>query len=252
LADETLADLRVGGRSFTGLTTIIYHMPDGHYTDRMIELAGSDNRTVRNAAVRNLLVMKGEERIVRALLPWLKDPEWADENEAGARDRLVRALAEFKIPESVPGLIAMLDERETGGFSSLPAARRAAVEAAMAAANAANAAAYAANTAANAINTGVSNSAAVRTSNSNAVSAQSEEYYPYRSSAIQALAKQADARAVPALRRMLAVTENYQQVGVINALLASGGFSTEEKVNALVLSARILGTMQASLQRELG
>ena len=244
LADETLADLRVGGRSFTGLTTIIYHMPDGHYTDKMIELAGSDNRTVRNAAVRNLLVMKSEERIVRALLPWLKDPEWADENEPGGRDRLVRALANFKIPESVPGLIAMLDERETVGFASLLAARRAAVEAAMSAANTAAAAANGAATPANAAN--------YAGTNTNSVSGKEEVNYPYRSSAIQALAKQADARAVPALRRMLAVTEDYQRIGVVNALLASGGFSTEEKVNALVLSARMVGTMQATLQREFG
>ena len=244
LADETLADLRVGGRSFTGLTTIIHHMPDGHYTDKMIELAGSDNRTVRNAAVRNLLVMKSEERIVRALLPWLRDPEWADENEPGGRDRLVRALAEYKIPESVPGLIAMLDERETVGFASLTAARRAAVEAAMAAANAAAAAANRTATPANAAN--------YAGTNASDAPVREEVYYPYRSSAINALAKQADSRAVPALRRMLAVTEDYQRIGVVNALLASGGFSTEEKVNALVLSARVFGTMQSALQKELG
>ncbi len=54
LEDETLADLRVGGSSYTGLTTILIYAPPEKYADKMIELVKSGNPAVRNAAVRNL------------------------------------------------------------------------------------------------------------------------------------------------------------------------------------------------------
>jgi hypothetical protein len=180
LSDETLADLRVNGQRYTGLTTIIYYMPDGHYTEKMIEFAGSDNRTLRNAAVRNLLLMnsrKADERIVRALLPWLRDKEWASEGDAGDRESLIRALQTFKIPESVPALIALLDEREMReGAPRI--VRRETQPNAVGAANAANRIAA---VAANAANAGAWNT------NSNSAGTRTEVYYPHRMSAIAAL-----------------------------------------------------------------
>ncbi|HSI87877.1 MAG TPA: hypothetical protein VK918_02405, partial [Pyrinomonadaceae bacterium] len=253
LADETLADLRVNGQRYTGLTTIIYFMPDGHYTEKMIEFAASDNRTVRNAAVRNLMLMnsrKAEERIIRALLPWLRDKDWATEGDAGDRSSLIRGLQTFKIPESVPGLIALLDERETRESAPL---YRGPVNAANAAVGAAEAAARAANAAATAANTvATTNTNAVGTSRANSAGGRTEVYYPYRMSAVSALKTQADARAVPALRRILATTEGYGRGPLVEALLASGGFSIEEKVDAVQVMARVMSVMQQALERELG
>jgi HEAT repeat protein len=54
LEDETLAELRVNGQLYTGLTTIIYYQPDDKYIEKMIELLKSSNVNVRSAAVRNL------------------------------------------------------------------------------------------------------------------------------------------------------------------------------------------------------
>ena len=77
LEDETLGDLRVGGASYTGLTTIIMYSPPEKYQDKMIELVKSTNLTVRNAAARNLAIIADREHpdAVRALLPWLEDPK---------------------------------------------------------------------------------------------------------------------------------------------------------------------------------
>ncbi len=112
LSDETLADLRVNGQTYTGLTTLILAAPAEKYQDKLLELLKSDNPTVRGAAIRDLVtqVPSGGPELVKALLPWLEDPKWAPD-VAGSRGAIVRKLAEFQIPESVPGLIRMLDEK---------------------------------------------------------------------------------------------------------------------------------------------
>ena len=152
----------------------------------MIELVKSSNPTVRNAAVRNLGTLLDDKNIevVKALLPWLEDKNWAKET-GGERNQLVSALQNFEIPESVPGLIALLDEkasREVTDYSSM------------------------------------SNSANVMLMNTNvrmdtnlAASLRTVDYYPFRSEAIAALAKQKDIRAVPALRRILPQAEQYER-----------------------------------------
>src|SRR5699024_2809910 len=72
---------------------------------------------IRSAAVRNLSALLDDEiakkdpAIIRALLPWLENPKWAKEAE-NERVKIVAALRMFAIPESVPGLIAMLNEKE--------------------------------------------------------------------------------------------------------------------------------------------
>ena len=114
LEDETLADLRVNGRSYTGLTTIVLMAPPEKYMDRMLGLLKNSNPAVRNAAVKNLALLIGKDspEVVRALLPWLENPKWAKEN-GGERARLVEALQSLPMPESVPGLIAIMEEMQT-------------------------------------------------------------------------------------------------------------------------------------------
>ncbi len=82
LGDETLFDLKVNGQSYTGLTTLMYYAPPEKYRAKMLELAGSNNAVVRNAAVRNLVMILDDKNpeIIRALLPWLENPDWAKES----------------------------------------------------------------------------------------------------------------------------------------------------------------------------
>ncbi len=74
----------------------------------MTTLVESKNLTVRKAAIKNLITYLDEANIdvVRALLPWLIDRNWAD--NIGGRGLLIAALGKVDLPESVPGLIAIL------------------------------------------------------------------------------------------------------------------------------------------------
>jgi hypothetical protein len=218
LEDETLADLRVNGRSYTGLTTIIYHAPPEKYIPKMLEFLKSSNQTVRNAAVRNLalVISKEHPEVIEALLPWLEDRKWAKEL-GGERSRVVDALQSVTMPASVPGLVEVLDEKESRQFP-----------------------------------------APFIGSNSNfrvevppppmanvAVGTGGIDSYPLRSSAISALAAQKDTRAVPALRRVLTEVEEYERTGVIRAILLSRGYSIPEQVDALETAARSASEQEA-------
>ncbi len=246
LGDETLADVRVNGSSYTGLTTLILYSPAEKYRDKMIDLAKSDNKTIKNAAVRNLVVLfrrGSDEAITRALLPWLTDADWASTSDEAGRQAVVRALAEYKIPESVPGLIHLLNEKpskeEIEARSEMLRQREAMMgslanttatntnsaftvsNTTVFSSNAAASAAWATNAARSAVNAAISGM-------------YSEDRYPYRYSALSALAKQADMRAVPALRRLLNTTADYERTMVIHAMITSGGFTIPEQVDALV------------------
>lgn len=224
MADESLVRLR----PYTGLTTLMIHSPDNKYIDKMIELAKSENKAVRTAAARNLLVRldtAGPEAI-KALLPWLSDASWALDDTEG-RDRVIGRLAEVKVPESMPALVSALDEKSTvdsraysGNFNT-----NTAVNAIDAAAQAIERAAIAVNAAANAANA-VANAA-------NVAKGPQETYYPMRYSAIRALAKQEDIRAAPALRRILPKVEPYERSLVVQALLAINAYTVIEQADAL-------------------
>ncbi len=239
LGDETLSDLRVNGASYTGLTTIMYYIPDDdQLTAKMLDMLKSDNKTVRANVVRNLLLKleNGNIELVRAMIPWLEDPTWADDR-TNSRYVLVSKLADYEIPESVPGLIKTLEEKR-----SVPAAN--------AVANTNSKGAYVPYTTGNAVNT-VANSArmavnAARPMNTNSYvttyDAELDDYsrYPLRDASITALAKQKDPRAVPALRRILPDMEYYQQTTVVRALIACKGFTVAEQLDGLELAAKSL------------
>jgi hypothetical protein len=211
LEDETLHDIRVNGTSYTGLTTLMNHSPSDKYVEKMLELSRSSNAAIRSAAVRNLSTMIDNKNpeIIRALLPWLENPKWARETN-GERRRLIAMLREFAIPESVPGLIAVLNEKQTRETSL-----------------------YTGNTAM--MNTNVM-SANVMTSNSSRV--EMSDYYPYRDEAVGALTTQKDMRAVNPLRSILPQVEDWQRGTVVRAILFSRGFSVPEQIEALELVAK--------------
>ncbi|CAN5586118.1 hypothetical protein BH20ACI4_BH20ACI4_17870 [soil metagenome] len=225
LEDETLADLRVGGSTYTGLTTILLYAPPEKYADKMIELVKSNNPAVRNAAVRNLgtLLDENNPEVVKALLPWLEDENWAKE-VSNERRTLITALSNFEIPESVPGLIALLDEKETrevpeySSYSNsnsvyIPPPPKPSAN-------------FLSNTTVAIRNTDVT------------VKTRTVESYPFRSAAISALAKQKDIRAVPALRRILPQAEQYERTNIIRAIFLSNGFSIPEQLAALEAAAQ--------------
>jgi hypothetical protein len=200
MRDETLVDLE----GYTGLTTIIYYAPPEKYMDRMLELLKSGNETVRSAAVRNLglMISKDHPEVVEALLPWLEDPNWA-KGGGGERERIIEALQTITLPDSVPGLIEALDEKQVETRSPSPTANT-----------------------------------SVMMSNSNTGAGSNVISYPLRSSAISALSVQKDVRAVPALRRVLNEVEEYDRSGVVRAIHMSHGYSIQEQVDALEANAR--------------
>lgn len=228
LGDETLTELRVNGQVYTGLTTLMMNQPPEKFRAKMLELVKSGDQTVRNAAVRNLTsqmsypVSTFDEEVLRALIPWLHDPNWAKDINGG-RAALVRGLASAKIPESVPGLIALLNEEavpdEDDGDDKDTHEPN-----------------VAANVAVNALR-----SAANTISNVNGVAAPSGPTYPYRYLAITALKMQGSFQAVPALKRILPELDSYQRSSAVSAIFASGGYTTFEQANGIeaYVAARI-------------
>ena len=250
MADETLHELKVDGRVYTGLTTVMYYTPDEAYVDRMVGLMSNDNVWVRTAAAKNLLLRLGRVgeaeytnkvrlEIVKALLPWLGDPKWIKEDTSRRAD-IIRALQSLNVPESVPALIAALDEKEMNteprySVNAMANAANAIANAVNAVANAANSAAY---NAANATNYYASN---------RPVSVRAEVSYPLRSFAITALGKQADMRAAAPLRRILPQVPDYDRTAAVKALLACNDFTTDEQVEAIEFLAKNAGDVEIDL-----
>ncbi len=233
LEDETLAELRINGSLYTGLTTLVIYSPPDKYADKMIELVKSTNPVIRAAAARNLAVVLDTSRpdVVKALLPWLEDPKWA-KDVSGSRQQLVRILQTVKIPESVPGLIAAVDEKENVNMPVRDVN-----------ANAANAMAYSANMMVNAanMNRGTNSNYA-----SNVLRTINVVNHPLRSEAIGALATQGDMRAVPVLRRILREVEGYERNGLVKAILMCKGFTVAEQADALESLAKNVREQQAN------
>ncbi len=231
LADETLAKLVVNGQTNTGLTTLILISPEDKYVEKMIELAGSTNPTIRGNAVRNLVAQlaNGNAAVVKALLPWLEDQKWAIDVD-DSRATLVRKLSEIEVVESVPGLMKILDERHVQTVPAANTATNSISNAARSVANAANAASTAANATSN---------RGGYTGNSNSSYGPSVIVFPFRSSAVAALAKQKDGRAVPALRRVLPeMAMAYERDIVVSAIWECNGFSLAEQLDALETAAK--------------
>ncbi|MGC2237814.1 MAG: HEAT repeat domain-containing protein [Pyrinomonadaceae bacterium] len=221
LSDETLFDLQVNGENYTSLTTLLNHSPADKYLEKMLELIRSDNQTIRNVAARNLGTLLDEKNpeVIRALLPWLENPNWAKEVD-DERQALVTALVSVEMPESVPGLIAVLNEKgkevTVSQYSNTNTMS---------------------NTMSNtSVPTIVTNSSPYLSSN--ALPSREVGSYPYRSLAIGALEKQKDARAAEPLRLILPQVEEYERPNIVRAMLASNAFSVPEQIEALEAVAK--------------
>ncbi|MBX3282663.1 MAG: HEAT repeat domain-containing protein [Acidobacteria bacterium] len=223
--DKTLQDL--GG--YTGLTTLINVSPPGKYSARMLELINSGDPVARAAAVKNLLIKIefAKPEVLRALLPWLEDPKWADDSNGTARMAIVGALKKVKLPESVPALIRLLHEENPKTPLKKPSGPSNANRAvATAMANASAAIASAANAAANAANATIGVN-------------ESIERYPFRYDAVEALGFQEQTQAGPPLRRLLSSpTTSYERIRLMKAIIQVKGFSIPEQLDALESSVR--------------
>ena len=115
LDDETLYELKVNGSVYTGLTTIVLNSAPDRWVSKMTRLLGSQNQKIHDVAVRNLLSALRQDsnnrEVVLALLPLLSDPELAKSEDQGRR-ALITAVGNGEFPESIPGLIKIVQSDE--------------------------------------------------------------------------------------------------------------------------------------------
>ncbi len=234
LGDETLHDLKINGQTYTGLTTLLNQSPSDKYSEKMIELTRSSNQTVRNAAVRNLSTLIDENNIevIRALLPWLEDRKWAKEIVGNERQQIVNALRTIVLPESVSGLLQVLNEKQTNEVRVYPNS---------------NTANVAMNVAVDATRS-VANSAIEMADSAAGGRLVNVDSYPLRSSAIAALEIQKDQSAAGPLRLVLPDVQDWERISVVRAMLACNAFSIQEQVNSLETTAKFMSKQNEAIQ----
>jgi hypothetical protein len=115
LADEALLEPRDGSYLLSPLTTLFDREPD-KWIPVMAKLVESPNRATRQAAASclvNYLTSDYEPRkdAILPVLRWLSDPEWLEINSS-QRAWFIGRLDRIEIPESVPGLIWIIEHEE--------------------------------------------------------------------------------------------------------------------------------------------
>jgi hypothetical protein len=109
--DETLLELGEGSYSMSPLTTLFSEDPK-KWVPIMARLVESKDMTVRSAAASCLVTNIEDEEVrkqaLMTLLPWLTNPAWLN-NTGNQRLRVIQMLEANKIPESVPGLIWVVE-----------------------------------------------------------------------------------------------------------------------------------------------
>jgi hypothetical protein len=124
--DETLLEASDSEFSQTPLMTL-FNADEKKWVPIMSKLVESKDMNVRTAAATCLLYVDDQELAKEALvplLPWLSNANWAKDT-SNQRMRLIQLLGSIKVPESVTGLIALLDM----DASELPFGRAFAAEA---------------------------------------------------------------------------------------------------------------------------
>src|SRR5687767_3553391 len=110
--DESLLDVADGEYSLSPFHSLFSSDLD-KWIPIMARLVESKDINVRSAAAACLVTVDDEEETAKKaltpLLPWLANPDWAHDSDASYRMRLIQALGSFKIPESVPGLISVIE-----------------------------------------------------------------------------------------------------------------------------------------------
>lgn len=107
--DPTLRNLHDGFYLRMPLVSNVGGNPD-HWIPIVTKLIGNSNRAVHDNAVECLIHFQLENARLDALmplLPWLADPKWSS---ASDRLRLIQSVDKLDMRESVPGLIAVLNQ----------------------------------------------------------------------------------------------------------------------------------------------
>jgi HEAT repeat protein len=124
--DQTLLDPSDGDYSVTPLTSL-FDSDLEKWIPVMTRLLEGKDLNVRTAAALCLVRIDEDEEMAKKaltpLLPWLTNPAWVNDT-GNYRLRMIQALGTFKIPESVPGLIAVVENDDSQpnfprGFAAL-------------------------------------------------------------------------------------------------------------------------------------
>jgi hypothetical protein len=186
--DETLLSPTDGIYTFSPLGTLVVKDPD-KWIPVMAKLVESTDRTVRSAAAGCLILFQNNSARVdalRPLLPWLSNPDWVTDR-LNHRLRLIQSMQNVNLPESVPGLIWVLEHDYS-------------------------------------------------------------EFGADHGYAAQSLANYKDPRAIPALKKVLAIEKREPNRRLIlQGLLACGGLSETEQVEALEAYAANMMTPEGRL-----
>lgn len=114
--DETLLEVSDGEYSLSPFEAL-FSSDLEKWIPIMTRLVESKDINVRSAAASCLVMVDGDEETAKKalipLLPWLSNPAWANDSDNSYRMRLIQALGSYKIPESVPGLIAVIENDDS-------------------------------------------------------------------------------------------------------------------------------------------
>jgi hypothetical protein len=107
--DPTLRYLRDGGIR----RPLLYRVGDDpeHWIPIVTHLVGNPNRAIHDNAVECLIqfqLRNARRDALTPLLPWLFDPKWSS---ASDRLRLIQSVDDLDMKDSVPGLIAVLNQK---------------------------------------------------------------------------------------------------------------------------------------------
>ena len=168
LADDSLRESHDGIYGYHSLTKLFDRDPK-KWIPVMTKLVDSKDRVVQQAAASCLVIYATSHPRRDAILPvlrWLSDPDWL--HLSGQRASFMQKMDELEIPESVPGLIWIVENEEHN-----------------------------------------------------------------KQWAARTLAYYKDPRAVPALKKALAQSNENERKHILEGLFASGGISDSEAMTAL-------------------
>ncbi|HEX5890652.1 MAG TPA: HEAT repeat domain-containing protein, partial [Pyrinomonadaceae bacterium] len=116
-ADDSLRETFDGNYGFSPLTTLFNRDPD-KWIPVMTRLVESKDRAVQQAAASCLVIYATNHPRRDAILPvlrWLSDPDWLQLRGGTTRAWFMQVMNKVEIPESVPGLIWIVENDDGHG-----------------------------------------------------------------------------------------------------------------------------------------
>ena len=100
------------------LHNVLFEIMDLRFIPVVSPLLRSDDRTVRENAVKALLAVAWREDVLRLLLPWIADPQWAAD-DGNMRSMLMMQAGEEKMLDAVPFLIGAIVRDDLPGNAAM-------------------------------------------------------------------------------------------------------------------------------------